>query len=373
LELYQPPSSWGFGQSFKRKVKKGDKVTYPDLDRFESDLNNKDFIAIVAPLRGSAGQLESGAHYHIHTNFVGGVMQPTETAALDPIFWLHHANIDRFWSKWMFQNPSRTPTPNCPKCCHEDCGSDCRDCCNNPYICQWLDTSVEGFYDARNVPANPKIRDLLDTYNNLGYRYDDDILPEAPFLIGNSSPLAQINLPGYSIQSTFSSDNIVNINKSKSFNISIPQKIRDFVITNIVLFKNTLAADQPSAQPIPALLLSIEVEKPSNPEISVNVFINVPKDENPAKLPIESPYYVATFSFFENIGGHNHGNEDVGESRGYIFDITEIILNLSKLSESKPFNFDEASVSICPRIFQDISDNFEGKITLLSLKFEVAK
>lgn len=26
------------------------------------------------------------------------------TAALDPIFWLHHANIDRLWEVWLGDN-----------------------------------------------------------------------------------------------------------------------------------------------------------------------------------------------------------------------------------------------------------------------------
>lgn len=59
------------------------------------------------------GQLESLPHNAVHS-FVGGqsVPQPTQwnqvglmstpqTAALDPIFWLHHANIDRLWEVWL--------------------------------------------------------------------------------------------------------------------------------------------------------------------------------------------------------------------------------------------------------------------------------
>lgn len=59
------------------------------------------------------GQLESLPHNTVH-GFVGGqtVPRPTQwtqvglmstpqTAALDPIFWLHHANIDRLWEVWL--------------------------------------------------------------------------------------------------------------------------------------------------------------------------------------------------------------------------------------------------------------------------------
>src|SRR5262249_23495065 len=33
-----------------------------------------------------------------------GLMSDPDTAALDPIFWLHHCNIDRLWEVWR-QNP----------------------------------------------------------------------------------------------------------------------------------------------------------------------------------------------------------------------------------------------------------------------------
>ena len=35
-----------------------------------------------------------------------GLMSDPDTAGLDPIFWLHHANIDRLWEVWR-QNPTR--------------------------------------------------------------------------------------------------------------------------------------------------------------------------------------------------------------------------------------------------------------------------
>ena len=35
-----------------------------------------------------------------------GLMSNPDTAALDPIFWLHHANIDRLWEAWRRATPS---------------------------------------------------------------------------------------------------------------------------------------------------------------------------------------------------------------------------------------------------------------------------
>jgi tyrosinase len=49
---------------------------------------------------GSFGTLETTPHGAVHVD-IGGLMQDPDTAAQDPIFWLHHANIDRLWSIWL--------------------------------------------------------------------------------------------------------------------------------------------------------------------------------------------------------------------------------------------------------------------------------
>jgi tyrosinase len=38
-------------------------------------------------------------HDSVHV-WVGGSMSAIPTAPADPIFWMHHANIDRLWSVW---------------------------------------------------------------------------------------------------------------------------------------------------------------------------------------------------------------------------------------------------------------------------------
>lgn len=53
--------------------------------------------------------LESGAHAAVHIA-VGGDMDSASSPA-DPLFWLHHANIDRIWAAWQTKNPTKKP-PN---------------------------------------------------------------------------------------------------------------------------------------------------------------------------------------------------------------------------------------------------------------------
>ncbi len=54
-------------------------------------------------------EFQSGMHDGVHV-WVGGTMGQIPTAPADPIFWMHHANIDRIWSLWQKQNPNKNPT-----------------------------------------------------------------------------------------------------------------------------------------------------------------------------------------------------------------------------------------------------------------------
>ncbi|MBY5974187.1 tyrosinase family protein [Ferrimonas balearica] len=49
------------------------------------------------------GALESVPHNIVHVR-IGGWMQDPNTAGFDPIFWLHHCNIDRLWEEWLLAN-----------------------------------------------------------------------------------------------------------------------------------------------------------------------------------------------------------------------------------------------------------------------------
>jgi tyrosinase len=66
------------------------------------------------------GLLESQPHDQVHVlvggadpqdTDIGGLMSTPDTAGLDPIFWLHHANIDRLWEVWR-ENPPSNANPN---------------------------------------------------------------------------------------------------------------------------------------------------------------------------------------------------------------------------------------------------------------------
>jgi tyrosinase len=49
-----------------------------------------------------------GIHNSGHV-WVGGSMLSIPTAPTDPVFWMHHAEIDRLWATWQAVNPGQNP------------------------------------------------------------------------------------------------------------------------------------------------------------------------------------------------------------------------------------------------------------------------
>ena len=57
-----------------------------------------------------SGNVNGTPHGAVHGG-VGGGMGGFNTAGLDPIFWLHHCNIDRLWNRWLAGGGGRSNPP----------------------------------------------------------------------------------------------------------------------------------------------------------------------------------------------------------------------------------------------------------------------
>jgi tyrosinase len=54
-------------------------------------------------------QLEMGPHNSVH-GWVNGTMSSIATAPADPLFWLHHAMIDKIWADWQSTHTGQDPS-----------------------------------------------------------------------------------------------------------------------------------------------------------------------------------------------------------------------------------------------------------------------
>ena len=111
------------------------------------------------------GQLESSPHDVIHDDIgAGGWMSDPNEAARDPIFYMHHCNIDRLWKRWLALGGGRAnPTGNTT----------------------WMNQTFRFFDHDTNGVVNVPARNFLDTVTQLQYRYEDD--PVAPAMVAAAS------------------------------------------------------------------------------------------------------------------------------------------------------------------------------------------
>lgn len=105
LELYDPGDGRAENPLFAshRTLGMNDGFIQPAIPALglKSSFRQGDFQSFSAGLEGSAHGV---VHCAVGQGCRGPLMGTPETAAKDPIFWLHHANIDRFWQCWLTQH-----------------------------------------------------------------------------------------------------------------------------------------------------------------------------------------------------------------------------------------------------------------------------
>jgi tyrosinase len=104
---------------------------------------------------GFSQRLEGSPHGAVHV-MIGGNMGSVPTAANDPIFWMHHCNIDRVWDQWLNLNAGRA----------------------NPADAAFLN-QMYSFADETGTTVTVRVADIISSAT-LCYRYDDTPNPPAP-------------------------------------------------------------------------------------------------------------------------------------------------------------------------------------------------
>lgn len=106
------------------------------------------------------GRLESTPHNILHVRIGGanGWMSDPDTAAFDPIFWLHHCNIDRLWDEWLVSDDLHL----------------------NPSADAWTTDIAFDLHDGDGNPMTFTSGETQDTTTFMhGYKYDS--IPVPPF------------------------------------------------------------------------------------------------------------------------------------------------------------------------------------------------
>lgn len=215
--------------------------------------------------RRGAGMLESGPHNNVH-GFTGGVMG-AHMSPVDPVFWLHHANLDRLWEIWTRRRLAGGQ-PALPVGAARD------QLDRGPFLF---------FTDAAGAPEILRATDCLDI-SPLGYRYGpgwgDQLAPQLP---PRRSSLASQGFRSQSVQGD------LRLGFEAFATVSGLQEV-------ITETRNDPAAN---------LIATIELDPPANAaDVHVRVYMNCPYLSR--FTPVEDDHYVGTISFFSHVGHAGH-------------------------------------------------------------------
>jgi Common central domain of tyrosinase/Polyphenol oxidase middle domain len=211
--------------------------------------------------------LESNPHDNIH-NDMGGIMCCPDTAAADPIFYVHHSNVDRLWNLWLAQGGGRADPLGTPS---------------------WINKTYT-FFDENGKAVNMKTCDILRAAEQLNYTYESEPSQVKTYCAIKFPPIYYLILqvliqwPGPPVE----------LNQEE---VSIPINIQD-----LRQRLGPLAESQTEM-----LLLELDnVEAERSPGVVWEVFLGLPP--NAAPNP-ESPFFVGTMSLFSaGVRSKSHGD-----------------------------------------------------------------
>lgn len=263
----------------------------------------------LGPGKGGRGLLENMPHGGIH-NWVGGTapngspgfMATLRYAPRDPIFWLHHANLDRLWKRWLDQGGGRqNPTGN-----------------ND-----WMN-DVFTYFDEFGEPVTMTAAEILDTVGQLDYCYDDDpVIGTAAARIASGSKSAgapareATRVIGTGIASTGA---IVVGPRSATVPIAL---------------KGALPPPPAPGRRKATIVLTIEgLLGGGVASGAVDVYVNLPPTARPTQ---KSPSFIAPLSLFgiqpwdmAVHGGEGSPADHSGVAKAQSFDITNTVAALRK-------------------------------------------
>ncbi|GAA2631718.1 tyrosinase family protein [Paractinoplanes durhamensis] len=261
----------------------------------------------------TSGLLEATPHGSVHTEVGGadGLMSAFDTAALDPIFWLHHANIDRLWSVWLAQDqPPRA----------------------NPTEAAWL-TMESHFHDRTGADLKQRTEKVLDEVADLGYRYAEVTPPAGPMEAKPMSSGPAPEHPAELVGATSEPITLAGRRSTNRFPISPPA--------------GPLAATAGST-PSRVVLTVEDMRAGRNPGYSYAVYLNVPDDDDD---PANDTHYVGNVSFF----GIEETTRFGGEHAGAISQALDVTALYHQLRDDGQWDDSLVTVTFVP-ILPDAGD-----------------
>jgi tyrosinase len=276
---------------------------------------------------GFNSSLDGGPHgpVHVATGFGNepkpGWMRFTSIAAFDPIFWLHHSEIDRFWVGWLANGHS------------------------NPTDDWWLNATGDPEYHRRwNFWADGDIHNVINVYpeqlldnENLGapfpysYRYEN--MPQTPAPRPSGHDRRAVTIP----EAALTGANAQLAATDEPVRIGVDPVTATIPLGDEV--EPALAAVDAAPEKPPVVLLHLRGLASEGPAGNYDLYMNYPDADRHTGASV--PHYVGMLSSFG--AEHSHGGSEGGLRRD--FDITELVSHLRQADEWDSSN---ATVTFVP-------------------------
>ena len=264
------------------------------------------------------GALEQPPHDSVHS-IISGLMGSTRTAAQDPIFWLHHCNVDRLWEVWLRRGGGRA----------------------NPTSNQWLNVSFNRFYDETGNIASPLRVSQLGRTADLGYTYDR--LPDAPEPMLAAATGAEI------VAEASETELVAAVEKTQVTSAPVTIELGGDKVRELT---GKAGAPSPAGDEKRTLLRigGVSVDQP--PGVIYEVYLNLPAA--PEEADSMSPHFVGLIALFGSAPGgdelrddaHAHHASPDATGEEFIFDVTRVLATLASAEDS---DLATLKVTVVPR------------------------
>ena len=260
---------------------------------------------------GLPGACEQTPHNDIH-GAVGGWMGSFNTAGLDPIFWLHHCNIDRLWEVWRARSTST----------------------GDPTASAWRDLQFS-IHDQSGAVVTFKSSAMSSTTAN-GYKYQDI-----------SSPLVVTAVPAVSVLASVEEGAVAaadtgpaRLAGATDGSISLGEGISSARVEIAKSARSVLASVGDTGQG--RVFLNIENITGRGPPGSYKVYVNVPEGEAAADHPEN---FVGTLPLFGIAEATAEGGAHGGSGLTFVLEITDLV---RKLQSKGKWNESDLRVAFVP-------------------------
>lgn len=251
--------------------------------------------------RGSVGMLEATPHGSMH-GAVGGWMGSFDMAGLDPIFWLHHCNIDRLWNVWLkrdvrHQNPNQT---------------------------DWMTGQKFEFHDANKKAVSMTPSQVASsTAAPLSYEYEDESDPLAgrsAVVTSGRLAMTEKSIPEM-VGATAKPVTLTGLATSASFAVTQPTG------------PARLSAEAQGETP--RVYLNLENIKGSKHPTSYSVYVNLPPGGNPDNHP---ELFAGNMPLFGVAEASRSDEQHPGSGLHYAYEVGDIVRTLRDRGDWNPNN-----------------------------------